>query len=128
MPPPAPVPSLMDNLEFIAELDTMDRVPDSGPSPSSTLDLVHAMDDGLEPQQSRLHAVAPEPSGYHGERQGSRDRNAIHPAPIEPDEADDETSVTVSARAAAFAVMGSALFGVGAAVLVFHERLALLLR
>ena len=124
----AATPSLMDNFEFITELETMDKARQVATLPTPLLDRVHEMEDGFVPGQTRLHTTAAKRSVDHSAREGMPDRNAFHPAPLEEDEQDDETSVTISARVAAFAVMASGLAGAGVAALVFHERLALLLR
>jgi hypothetical protein len=121
-------PSLMDNLEFMAELEKMDGGPKSAASSTQLLDRVHETEDGLVPAQSRFHRVAHERAPRHRARESAPDRNVYHAVPLEgdeQDEQDDETSVTISARVAALAVIASGLAGVGAAALVFHARLAL---
>jgi hypothetical protein len=121
-----PAPSLMDNLEFMAELENMEG-PKRVASSNQLSDRVHEMKDGFVPAQPRprLRVVAPErAAAARRARQSIPDRNVFHPAPLEQDEQDDETSVTIPARVAALAVMASALAGAGAAALVFHARLA----
>ena len=122
-------PSLLDDLQFMAELEAIEVVP-TAPVPPTLLEHVRKMEDGFVPDQPRLHVHAPEPSHTKRPRAIMPDRNAFQPAPFEPDgevdqyEHDDETSVTISARVAAFAIMASGLAGAGAAALVFHARLA----
>jgi hypothetical protein len=117
-------PSLMDNLEFLNELESMDGAPVAVVPATHLLDRVRAMEDGFVPGQPRLHVVSTGRSTDHS----TPDRNAFHPAPIEDDDEDDETSVTISTRVATFAVTVSGLAGVCAAAVVFHERLAFFLR
>jgi hypothetical protein len=125
--------SLMDDLQFMAELETMEAVPKAAVAPSQLLDHVRKMEDGFVPGQPRLHVHASERSHIKRPHAILPDRNVFQPAPLEPDEEldeyqhDDETSVTISARVAAFAIMASGLAGVGAAALVFHARLAQIL-
>jgi hypothetical protein len=121
-------PSLMDNLEFMAELEKMDGGPKPAASSTQLLDRVHETEDRLVPAQSRFHRVAHERAPRRRARESAPDRNVYQAVPLEEDEQDDETSVTIPARVAAFAVIASGLAGVGAAALVFHARLALFLR
>jgi hypothetical protein len=130
--PPAAhtAPSLMDDRQFMAELETMEVAPKPPAPKDEWLEHVHQMDDGFVPRQPGLHVPASERSHTTRPRAAMQDRNAFQPAPLEPDEAfdryrhDDETSVTFSARVAAFAITASGLAGAGAAALVFHARLA----
>jgi hypothetical protein len=123
-------PSLMDDLQFMAELETMEAVPKAPVPPAHLLEHVRKMEDGFVPGQPRLHVHESERLRAKRLRTIMPDRNAFQPAPLEPDEEldryqqDDETSVTISARVAAFAIMASGLTGAGAAALVFHARLA----
>jgi hypothetical protein len=123
-------PSLLDDLQFVAELETMEVVPKPPAPHDELLEHVHQMDDGFVPRPPGLHVPASERSHTTRPRAAMPDRNAFQPAPLEPHEEfdqyehDDETSVTISARVAAFAIMASGLAGAGAAALVFHARLA----
>jgi hypothetical protein len=122
-------PSLMDDLQFMAELETLEAVPKAPVPPTQLLEHVRTMEDGFVPGQVRLHVHASERSHAKRPRAIMPDRNTFQPAPLEPDEEfdqyqnDDETSVTISARVAAFAITASGLAGVGAAAFVFHARL-----
>ncbi len=123
-------PSLMDDRQFMAELETMEAVPKVPSPPAPLLERVRRMEDGFVAGQPQLHVHVSERSHTKRPRTIVPDRNTFQPAPLEPDEEyqhDDETSVTVSARVAAFAIMASGLAGVGAAALVFHARLAQIL-
>ena len=126
-------PSLMDDRQFTAELETMEAVPKAPVPPAQLLEHVLQMEDGFVPGQVRLHVHASELLRAKRRRAIMPDRNAFQPAPVEPDEEfdqydqyqnDDETSVTITARVAAFAITASGLAGVGAAAFVFHARLA----
>ncbi len=123
-------PSLMDDLQFMAELETMEAVPKAPAAPAQLLEHVRKMEDGFVPGQPRLHVHPSERSHTKRPRAIMPDRNVFQPAPLEPDEEfeqyepDDETSVTISARVAAFAIMAAGLAGIGAAALVFHAGLA----
>jgi hypothetical protein len=125
--------SLMDDRQFMAELEMMEAVPKAPVPPAQLLEHARTMEDGFVPGQPRLHVHASGRSHHTGRPRTITpvpDRNAFHPAPLEADDAfqeyqhDDETSVTISARVAAFAIMASGLAGAGAAALVFHARLA----
>jgi hypothetical protein len=123
-------PSLMDDLQFMAELETMEAVPKAPSPPALLLERARKMEDGFVAGQPRLHVHASERSHTKRPRTIAPDRNTFQPAPVEPDEEyqhDDETSVTISARVAAFAIIASGLAGMGAAALVFHARLAQIL-
>jgi hypothetical protein len=126
-------PSLMDDLQFMAELATMEALPRVPAPPAQLLEHVRGMEDGFVPGQPPLHVHASERARANRRRTIMPDRNTFQPAPIEPDEEfdqyqhDDETSVTISARVAAFAITVLGLAGVGAAALVFHARLAQIL-
>ena len=123
-------PSLLDDRQFMAELETMEVVAKPPAPQGELLEHVHQMDDGFVPRQPGLHVPASERSHTTRPRAAMQDRNAFQPAPLEPDEQfdhyphDDETSVTFSARVAAFAITAAGLAGVGVAALVFHARLA----
>ena len=123
-------PSLLDDLQFMAELETMEAVPTAPVPPAQLFEHVRKMEDGFVPEHPRLQVHAPEPSRINKPRAIMPDRNAFQPAPLVPDEEfdqyqqDDEPSVTISTRVAAFAIMASGLAGAGAAALVFHARLA----
>ena len=123
-------PSLMDDLQFMDELETMEAVPTAPVPPAELFEHVREMEDGFVPEHPRLQVHAPEPSRINKPRAIMPDRNAFQPAPLVPDEEfdeyqqDDEPSVTISTRVAAFAIMASGLAGAGAAALVFHARLA----
>ena len=122
--------SLMDDQQFMAELETMEAVPKAPFAPAQLLEHARKMEDGFVPGQPRLHVHASERSHTKRPHAIMPDRNVFQPAPLEPDEEfgpyqhDDETSVTISARVAAFAITASGLAGVGAAALIFHARLA----
>ena len=120
-------PSLMDDRQFMAELETMEAVPKVPSPPAALLERVRKMEDGFAAAQPHLHVHSSERSHTKRPRSIAPDRNTFQPAPLEADEEyqhDDETSVTISARVAAFAILVSGLAGVGAAALVFHARLA----
>jgi hypothetical protein len=126
--------SLMDDLQFMAELETMEALPKVSFPPTQLLGRARKTEDGFVAGQTHLHVHASERSHTKRPRLFAPDRNTFQPAPLEADEEfdqyqhDDETSVTISARVAAFAIMASGLAGVGAAALVFHARLALFLQ
>ena len=126
-------PSLMDDLQFMVELETMEAVPRAPSAPAQLLEHARTMEDGFVAGQPRLHVHASERSRARRLRPTTPDRNTFQPAPLEPDEEfdqyqhDDETSVTISARVAALAITVSGLAGVAAAALVFHARLAQIL-
>jgi hypothetical protein len=119
--------SLMDNSEFIAELETLDGANAAASYSSQLLD--HPYEADRQREQRRRHLVVPERSRDHSRRSTLPDRNVFQPTPVDEEvDAEDETSVTISTRAAAFAVMASGLVGVIAAAAVFHARLAVFLR
>jgi hypothetical protein len=118
--------SLMDNSEFVAELETLDGANAVASASRQLLDHPYETDRQPEPRGRRT--VAAERTRDQS-RRSAPDRNVFQPAPVDEDEDDtDETSVTISPRVAAVAVMAAGLVGVGAAALVFHARLAVLLR
>jgi len=127
MPNRDDVPSLMDNSEFVAELETLDAANAVASSTSRLLD--HAYEANRQPEPRHRRLVATERSRNHIRRSTFPDRNVFEPAPVDEDlDVEDETSVTISTRVAAFAVVASGLAGMGAAALVFHARLAVFLR
>jgi hypothetical protein len=112
------VPSLIDDAEFLAQLDALDnRDP-----PASRED--HAGDTRPEPRPKSHESPRERSRPFWEERM--REGSAAF---VEPDDPEPAAQATGLSRAAALlGLMLCTAAGAGAAALVFHERLALLLR
>jgi hypothetical protein len=120
----ATVPSLIDDAEFLAQIDALDR-----PGPDDGADADEAGESGRddwEPQPigQALQRERSRPFWEERMREGAAAFNELQ----EPEREPTVPPTGISRAAAAIGLVLCTAAGAGAAALVFHERLAHLLR
>jgi hypothetical protein len=120
----ATAPSLIDDAEFLAQLDALDR---PGPDDGADADEAGESDrDDWEPQPNgqALERERRRPFWEERMRAGAAAFNELQ----EPEREPTVPPTGISRAAAALGLVLCTAAGAGAAALVFHERLAHLLR
>jgi hypothetical protein len=121
MPTTAVVPSLIDDAEFIAQLDALDRC-DPAADPQDHAGEIRPDHREPRPKSDESRRERSRPFWEERMREGAAAFIGLEdPEPIAP-------PTGISRAAALLGLMLCTAAGAGAAALVFHDRLALLLR